>query len=215
MTEPRKKLPIELESCAGDFSGLLEQIGHSEDVRFIQNLSSADRVKDLPSLKQFLAQYASESLYPLELPSICKAYSHATRYECRELIVLDQQLSKESRLQTFAAASSTVGRTHLLALRPLRENRFIQRYLAAMETGEANAWHTLVYGISLSIYSVPLRQGLLAYITLVFDGFAQAAASRLSLSAPDIRALVDNLLAEAPKQIDALLSPGENLFKAA
>ena len=33
----------------------------------------------------------------------------------------------------------------------------------AVERGEAHGWHTLVDGVTLAIYSLPLRQGLLGY----------------------------------------------------
>ena len=46
---------------------------------------------------------------------------------------------------------------------PLRDERVVQRYLAAVESGEAHGWHTLVYGLTLVVYSLPLRQGLLGY----------------------------------------------------
>ncbi|MBA4148948.1 MAG: hypothetical protein H0X66_12600 [Verrucomicrobia bacterium] len=215
MTELRKKLPSEMEAFAGDFHGLLDQIGIAGGRDFLRDITPFEPVTDLASLQKFLQNYATTFLYPIELSVICKAYSHAARYECRELIALDQELSNDPNLQRFGNASSQVGRTHLLNLRPLRENRFVQRYLAALDAGDAQAWHTLVYGISLSIYSVPLRQGLLVYTHLVLDGFAQVAGSRLSLSPKEVRAVVDEIAALAPKEIDSLLNAGENLFKAA
>jgi len=214
MNEARKILPIEMHALAGDVRALLNQIGHSSDAGFVSELPSFREVADLASLKDFLQRYSLDYLFPLELPAVCKAYLHASRYECRELVALDQQLGRVPALQRFAAASTQVGRTHLLDMRPLRENRFVQRYLAALEAGEAQAWHTLVYGISLHVYSVPLRQGLLSYTHLVIDGFAQAAAGRLALEEPAVHASSAEIVAPAPSVIDALIGTGSNLFTA-
>ena len=53
-----------------------------------------------------------------------------------------------------ACARSAAG-----SARPLRDQRLVQRYLTAVEQGEAQGWHTLVYGLTLAVYSLPLRQG--------------------------------------------------------
>ncbi|MFN7138217.1 MAG: urease accessory UreF family protein [Limisphaerales bacterium] len=214
MNDRRANLPGELDAFVGDFRGLLAQIGHSDEVEVLRD-ASAKQVTDAASLRHFLHTYVTQSLYPVELPAICKAYFHTARYECRELIALDKQLATEARLLRFGSASAEVGRNHLLNLRPLRENRFVQRYIVALEAGEVHAWHTLVYGVSLSVYSVPLRQGLLAYSSLVLDGFALAANGMPKLLVPELRAIVDEVSAKLPEQIDFLLAPGENLFKAA
>jgi len=79
------------------------------------------------------------------------------------LILLDLLLAGEPQLQDFAAPSRRVGQSQLQKLRPLRDQRMVQRYLQAVDGGQANAWHTLVYGLTLAVYSLPLRQGLLGY----------------------------------------------------
>lgn len=203
-----------METFAGEFSGLLNRLG-SLDLEFVRSIKPSLQVIDERSLQSFLREYASELLFEVELPSICKAYTHAVRYECRELIELDKRLALDPRMQRFGNASSQIGRPHLFNLRPLRENRLIQRYLAALDAGEVYAWHTLVYGISLSIYSVPLRQGLLVYSNLVLDGFANAAAGRLSISASALHNIVDEITSAVPKRIDSLIRTGDGLFEAA
>ena len=102
-------------------------------------------------------------LLPLELPAIVEACGHAARGELRELISQDQRLAAALRQTPFARPSQQVGRLHLMRMRPLRDDRLVQRYLKAVESGQASGWHTLVYGVTLAVYSVPLRQGLLFY----------------------------------------------------
>src|SRR6185436_12829880 len=107
------------------------------------------------------------------------------RHEVRELAQFDRQLADEPALKPFAEASRRVGQTELLRLRPLRDERIVRRYLEAVERGEASAWHTLVYGLTLALYSMPLRQGLLGYGFQTSRGFIYAAATPLQLSEND------------------------------
>ncbi len=168
-------LPGEANEFTGELRGLLEQIG-SPDENFafggvfpeLRDVSTAD------ALQKFLFNYQTQILVPLELAAIHRAYNHTLRNECRELVALDQQLANETRLKNFADASKRVGHIQLRRFRPMRE-RFVQRYLNAVDSGQAHGWHTLVYGMSLALYSLPLRQALNFYAEQVLKGFAATA----------------------------------------
>ena len=54
-------------------------------------------------------------------------------------------------------------------------------FLGAVNEGSAYGWHTLVYGIILSTYSLPLRQGLLHYGRQTLGGFIGSATRSLDL----------------------------------
>jgi urease accessory protein UreF len=69
----------------------------------------------------------------------------------------------------------------------------VQRYLSAVESGQAHGWHTLVYGMTLVLYSLPLRQGLLGYAHQTTRGFIHAAARGLQLKEAECRDLFDEL----------------------
>jgi len=135
-------------------------------------------VHDLASLRRFLLDYQKQILLPHELPAIQRAFDHACRHEVRELAEFDRQLANEAALKPFAEASKRIGQTELLKLRPLRDERIVRRYQEAVDRGEANAWHTLVYGLTLALYSMPLRQGLLGYGFQTSRGFIYSAANR-------------------------------------
>jgi urease accessory protein UreF len=162
-------------------------------------------VHNVPSLRKFLGQYQICILLPLELPAIESAHGHASRNEVRELVALDQELAAEPVLQNFAAPSRRVGQAQLQKLRPLRDQRVVQRYLAAVESGEAHGWHTLVYGLTLAVYSLPLRQGLLGYAHQTMRGFIYSAARMLDLSERACRDLFDELCADLPLAIESQL----------
>jgi hypothetical protein len=94
----------------------------------------------------------------------------------------------------------------LKRFRPLKDHRVVQRYLRAVESAEAGAWHTLVYGLVLSVYSLPLRQGLFDYARHTFSGFARSLAGYLHLSAPDFQNLLAGIEAQLPGEVDQILT---------
>ena len=192
----------------GDWHPLAEQLGSADGLVELGSVSSLLRlrpVEDVPSLKNFLRGYHKAILLPHELPAIETAHGHASRHELRELVALDQKLAGEPALQTFASPSRRVGQTQLQKLRPLRDQRVVQRYLQAVESGEANGWHTLVYGLTLAIYSLPLRQGLLGYAHQTTRGFIYSAARMLQLSERECRALFDELCGGLGSEVEELL----------
>ena len=193
----------------GDWHPLAEQLGSADGLVTLGSVSASLRlapVHNLPSLRQFLRDYHSQVLLPFELPAIQRAHGHATRHEVRELVALDRRLAAEPILRAFASASRRVGRSQLQKLRPLRDQRVVQRYLQTVESGQADGWHTLVYGLTLAVYSLPLRQGLLGYAHQTTRGFIYSAARMLRLSERQCRALFDTLCANLPEAVEALLA---------
>jgi urease accessory protein UreF len=192
----------------GDWHPLAEQLGSTDGLAALGAVSSLLQlppVHNRVSLKRFLRSYQAEILLPVELPGIQTARGHTARNELRELIALDQQLAAEPILRPFADASRRVGQAQLQKLRPLRDQRMVQRYLNAVDNGLANGWHTLVYGLTLEIYSLPSRQGLLGYAHQTTRGFIYSSARKLRLSERDCRDLFDELAGALPRAIDDLL----------
>ena len=192
----------------GDWHPLAEQLGSADGLRSLCSVSALlclKPVHDLRSLRHFLHTYQTQILLPVELPAIQSAHGHASRHEVRELVALDQQLAAEPVLKNFASASRRIGQAHVRKLRPLRDDRVVQRYLSAVNSGEANGWHTLVYGLTLAIYSLPLLQGLLGYAQQTTRGFIYAAARSLQLSERQCRNVFDELCKDLPEAVGALL----------
>jgi urease accessory protein UreF len=193
----------------GDWHPLAEQLGSTDGLVELGSVSASLRVApvhNLPSLRRFLRDYQAQILLPHELPAIQRAHGHAARHEVRELVAFDHSLAGEPILQAFASASQRVGQSQLRKLRPLRDERVVQRYLDAVDSGQASGWHTLVYGLTLAVYSLPLRQGLLGYAHQTTRGFIYSAARMLSLSERQCRDAFDTLCANLPEAIEALLA---------
>ena len=188
----------------GDAHPLLDTLGSPEDLAHAAVLPASltfARITDVPALRRFLEAYRAQILQPVELPAIIAAYGHAARGELRELLALDAQLAKEPMLRPFAQASCRVGQRQLSKLRPMRDQRLVQRYLAALAEGQARGWHTLVYGVSLAMFSLPLRQGLQNYAEQTMRGFLLGATRSLRLTEGESDALLAEYFSTVPDTI--------------
>ena len=195
----------------GDLNPLLDQIGSPDGLAALagsRDPLTLGTVRTAAGLRTFLGEYHTRILQPLELPAIQRAFVHAGRNELRELIAFDQSLAPEMTLKDFASASRLVGLGQLQRLRPLRDQRLVQRYLAAVEQGTANGWHTLAYGLTLAVYYLPLRQGLIGYAQRTTRGFIQSAARSLELSQTESDSLVEEFSAHLPVIVEPLLPTG-------
>ncbi len=200
-TQPQN-VPVAADELFGDVRLLLEQLGSPD---LAPGVAGGLTVNSTADLRHFLQHYDERILRALELPAIHRAFNHASRGEVRELVDFDQHLAEEPLLANLRSASRRVGQIQLRRLRPLRDNRTVQRYLAAVDSGSAQGWHTLVYGLTLAVYSLPLRQGLIHYAEQTTRGFIQSASRELAISKTDAQALYDQTMAGLPQTVEALL----------
>ena len=192
----------------GEAHPLLDQLGSPEEFAAVSALPASlafARITDVAALRRFLDAYGAQILVPVELPAIIAAFGHASRGEVRELIALDSRLAHEPMLRPFALASCRVGQRQLSKLRPMRDQRVVQRYLTALTEGQARGWHTLVYGLSLAMFSLPLRQGLQNYAEQTVRGFLMGAARPLHLTETESDALLAEYLSTIPATLGAVL----------
>jgi urease accessory protein UreF len=196
------------ENLLGDFSALLEQLGVRGgqagcDVSVAQPSAPID---NLSALQSFLDGYLTDILLPLELPAIAAACGLVRRGEARELMELDHRLAGEAHFIPFANASRRIGAIQLQRLKPLRDERTVQRYLSAVKTGEANGWHTLVYGLTLAVFSFPLRQGLLHYSRETVTALTRAAAGLQKFQEPACQEMLCGYLIRLPEAVEQTIA---------
>ncbi len=195
-----------------EFSALLRQIGSSgilSEMPFRTRAARGDKLDGVAGLARFLERHQAHVLVPLELPAIVRACAYAIGGQSRELIGLDREVASQPLLAPFASASRRVGRFQLERLRPLRDERTVRRYLLAVDNGNAHGCHTVVYGLTLAVYSWPLRQGLLVYARQTLTGLAHAAARSQSMSALSCGDILDSLFARLPEAVEQAVSEFE------
>lgn len=215
MLTSEKILRSEPAELLGDWHPLVAQLGSAEglaEFAAVAGRLGLESVAHETGLREFLTRYTAELLLPAELPAIQRAFDHASRNELRELIAFDREQALSPALRDFASASRRVGQEQLRRLKPLRDHRFVQRYLLAVNEGRAEAWHTLVYGMTLAVYSLPLRQGLLHYGAETLRGFAQLACRSVTISELVLRDLLDERFAELVTAVETLLPAEPDTF---
>lgn len=184
MLDQNFQLPQGASEILGDLTALADELGVANGLEHLNVAGAAfdgAGVNSVPSLRRFLDDYCSTVLFACELPAVAQAYQYAVRSQVRELIALDRQFGQIKRPDGFVRASARVGQIQLKRLRPLRTERVVQRYLRSVEAGEARAWHTLVFGLVLALYSLPLRQGLSHFAHQTLGGFVLAVGRRIPL----------------------------------
>jgi urease accessory protein UreF len=198
----------EVEYLPGDFSALLRRLGAPGAVPEAARPFWTAAFGPPPAPGQFLQDYLSCLLLPCELPAIVAAWDHARRGRWRELVAQDRRLDGALLTTPFAEPSRRTGWLQLTRLRPLRDERMVRRYLSAVESGQASGWHTVVYGLTLAVYSLPLRQGLLHYARETLS--ALAAASRpINHDESEPSPTLEVLLARVPPAVEECLSVWE------
>ncbi len=194
----------------GEVRALLEQLGGTAN---LINLHAAAETLACPEVanwevfREFINTYKVKVLYAQELEAIYRGYTHARANEGRELVLLDQELAKVLRPRPLGEASRRIGQAQLQNLAPLRGEPVAAKYHAAVREGKAEGWHTLVYGLMLAVYCIPLRQGLAGYATQILNGYVQAAGRTFSVSEEDRADLLNALCADLPQRVDSVLAP--------
>lgn len=209
MEEVLKAGAAEEMTILGEVHPLLQQLGSCDGLltcHALPSLNDGHLVHDQPSLRRFLEAYERDVMAPLELPTVLRAYGHASRNHTRELIALDTEVAAYPWPDIFKEASWRAGKGHLQQLRPLRDQRTVQRYLKAVDDGEALGWHTIVYGITLAVYSLPVRQGLLLYARQTLDGFVRSAARPLQLSTAECHDFLQSFSVTVGQKVEALVN---------
>jgi len=188
----------------GDARALLEQLGSGQ-------ARVETRAGPMPAtfaaVRTFLNEYKHHVLIAHEWPAIYRAYNHVRQNESHELIALDESIAAEKPLAPFAPASRVIGQFQLKRLAPLRGERVLTKYLAAIDEGRAQGWHTLVYGLTLAVYSLPARQGLMHYAQQILRSYLDSAAHTFSVSDEARHLALEELLADLPRELEKLLKP--------
>ena len=161
--------------------------------------------------ESWLGDYAGEVIVGRDWPLVIRSWEFTRVGRARELIGLDQSWNPDES-PAMREASWRVGRRQLSRMRPLQDQRVVQRYLAATEAGSARGWHPLVYGVVLAVYGIPLRQGLMHYSVHAASGWSDALVRQREWMREDGALAVERVCAGLRARMPAL--PDSALFTA-
>ena len=154
-----------------------------------------------------LERYRTTMLEPIELPAIARANREATQGRAMELIELDQQFAgQHPEWLLLTPASTRVGKDYLTRLRPLQDERTVQRLFDAVRYGRTPGHHLTVFGLTMAIFSIAQRQGLAEYAQYALEAVVATAAGKLKLTQLDRDTLLARSQACLPKAIERMVA---------
>ncbi|MBT6450946.1 MAG: hypothetical protein HOK62_09545 [Verrucomicrobiales bacterium] len=186
------------------------QLDVLEGVLCVDSISRAlgtARARTPLELSVLLERYRVTLLEPVELPAVAAAHRHAARGEALELIALDKSLvSTHPEWLQLAPASQRFGTDHLKRLQPLRDERVVQRFLDAAREGRAPANHPVVFGLTMAVFSIALRQGLGDYAQSALEAVVATTGAKLKLTQADRDDLISRSQARMPEAIERMVA---------
>ena len=153
--------------------------------------------------RPFLESHRDGVVIALDWPVILEAAELTRLSRHRDLIELDQNYPAR-RAGQWTEASFRVGRRQLSRLKACRDLRLVQRYLSAVENGQAHAWNPIVFGVALAAFNLPYRSGLLHYASTLLRGFAERCRPQ-NVPIADWTVWMDSLEAPLPEAVQRLL----------
>lgn len=153
--------------------------------------------------RPFLESHRDGVVIALDWPVILEAAELTRLGRHRDLVELDRNYPAR-RAGQWTEASFRVGRRQLSRLKACRDLRVVQRYLAAVEDGQAHAWNPIVFGVAMAAFNLPYRSGLLHYASTLLRGFAERCRPR-SVPLADWTVWMDSLEAPLPEAVQRLL----------
>ena len=103
-------------------------------------------------------------------------------------------------------ASTRIGRDYLNRLRPLQDERIVQRLVEAVKYGRTPGQHLTVFGLTMAVFSIARRQGLAEYAQFALQAVVSTAAGKLKISQEERDCLLSKSEAQLPKSISRLVA---------
>lgn len=164
-------------------------------------------VQSIVDLERLLERYRTTLLEPIELPAITRACTLATRGHADELIEQDQAFGGiHPEWLLLMPASTRIGRDYLNRLRPLQDERIVQRLVEAVKYGRTPGQHLTVFGLTMAVFSIARRQGLAEYAQFALQAVVSTAAGKLKISQEERDCLLSKSEAQLPKSISRLVA---------
>ena len=165
------------------------------------------KITSTAELTVLLERYRITLLEPVELSTISHAHHLASRGRARELIKLDEAfLGNHPEWLRLSAGSIRFGNDCLSRLRPLRDERVVQRMIEAVRFGKTPGHHLTVFGLTMAAFSIAPRQGLVDYAQAALKAVVATTTETLKLTQADCKLLLARSHAPLPKAIDRMVA---------
>ena len=88
----------------------------------------------------------------------------------------------------------------------MKDERTVQRLIEAVRFGRTPGHHLTVFGLTMAIFSIALRQGLAEYAQYALEAVVATAAGKLKLTQLDRDTLLARSQACLPKAIERMVA---------
>ena len=158
-------------------------------------------------LRLLIEGYLTKVLETIELPAIVRAHHEATHGRGLELIELDQLFAgRHPEWLLLTPASTRIGHDYLNRLRPLKDERIVQKLIEAVHLGHTPGYHLTVFGLTMAVFSIAPRKGLADYAQAALEAVVATASGRFNLTQLDRKALLAPSRATLPKAISRMVA---------
>ena len=158
-------------------------------------------------LERLLERYRTTILEPIELPAITRVNIQALRGRAAELITQDQSFAgMHPEWLLLMPASTRMGRDYLNRLRPLQDERVIQKLIEAVKYDRTPGHHLTVFGLTMAVFSIARRQGLAEYAQFALNAVVSTAAEKLKITQEERDYLLSRSQTQLPQSISRLMA---------
>ena len=158
-------------------------------------------------LEILLERYQTTLLEPIELPAITHSSRLSARGHADELIALDQDFAGiHPEWLLLMPASTRMGRDYLNRLRPLQDERIVQRFIESVKYNQSPGHHLTVFGLTMSVFSIPRRQGLAEYAQFALESVVSTAAGKLKVTQEERTTILAQSQSHLPQTLKRMVA---------
>ena len=158
-------------------------------------------------LEILLERYQTTLLEPIELPAITHSSKLSARGHAGELIALDQDFAGiHPEWLLLMPASTRMGRDYLNRLRPLQDERVVQRFIESVKYNQSPGHHLTVFGLTMSVFSIARRQGLAEYAQFALESVVSTAAGKLKVTQEERATIIARSQSHLPQTLKRMVA---------
>ena len=182
----------------------LETVLCADTLTQVLGLAPLQSISDLEGL---LERYHTTLLEPIELPTIIRSSRMVARGHTEELIALDQDFGGlHPEWLLLMPASTRMGRDYLNRLRPLQDERVVQRFNESVRYNRSPGHHLTVFGLTMAVFSIARRQGLAEYAQFALEAVVSTAAGKLKITQEERNTILDRFQTRLPQTIKRMVA---------
>ena len=164
-------------------------------------------LQSIADLEIMLERYRTTLLEPIELPAITHSSRLSARGHADELIALDQDFAgMHPEWLLLMPASTRMGSDYLNRLRPLQDERVVQKFIESVKYNRSPGHHLMVFGLTMAVFSIARRQGLAEYAQFALEAVVSTAAGKLKITQEERATILARAQTHLPQALNRMVA---------